>query len=312
MNARWAPGILLASIGLALAGCDSGQSRTFHGQINMSDYGLRQPVVLVESGNNLGYVARVSATGSFSIAVPSGQSYRLTLADRTTAGPLALVSRILWSAKGQSFAWARIGNGSTINFGLIRPLGATVSGPSPSSPGLSAGNNQGQNSNSQGENDDSQCDENDDAQGDEQGPAGSGATCQPQMLPPSNPPLCMPGSIGSSKGDRDEDGEQDDHDYGDDDRDGNGGPAAQCGDGGVMMGGGDDDNQGNDNAQGNENEDDDDGANGKRCVKHVPMCPPAPAPGGGTPPPGSPDLGTPPPPPPPPGSPDLGTPAPIT
>src|SRR5262249_23638167 len=143
MNARWALGIV-ASIGLALVGCDSSQPRTLHGQINVSDYGLSQPVVLVESSNHLAYVADVSATVRFRLAVPSGHSYRLTLADRTTAGPLALVSRILWTAKGQNFVWAKLGKGSAINFGVIRPMGA----PTGSSPGV-----QGQNSNGQGEND---------------------------------------------------------------------------------------------------------------------------------------------------------------
>jgi hypothetical protein len=285
-----------------------------HGQINMSDYSLKQPVVLVESGANQGYVARVSATGSFSVAVPSGQSYRLTLADRTNGGPLALVSRILWSAKGQNFVWAKIGNGSTINFGLIRPLGATAAGPSQPAPTPTAGNHQGQD-------DDSQCDEDDDAQGDEQGPAGTSATCPPKMRPPTNPPLCMAGSLGKSKGDRDEEGDEDNQNHGDDDRDGNGASSAQCGDGGVMMSG-DDDNQGNDNAQGNEDEDDDDGASGKRCVKHVPTCPPPPAPGGNpppsnpppsNPPPSNPPPSNPPPSnPPPTGTPDMGGAPPIT
>jgi hypothetical protein len=298
MNARLALGVV-ASIGLALTGCDNSQPRTFHGQINVSDYGLHQPVVMVESSNKLSYVANVSAAGKFTVAVPAGQSYRLTLADRTAAGPLALVSRILWSAKGQNFVWAKVAKGSTINFGVIRPVGA--SGANPSTTGASVGS-QGQNSNGQGENDDSQCDEDDDAQGDEQGPAGSSGTCQPPMQPPSNPPLCMPGSMGDSQGDHDEDCDHDDHDYGDDDRDGSGGSAAQCRDGGTMSSG-DDDNQGNDNAQGNENEDDGDGDDGNGCVKHVPKCPPAGS-GGGM---AAPDMGTPPPPPPPSGSPDMST-----
>jgi hypothetical protein len=303
MNARWAPSIV-ALIGFALVGCDSSQPRTVHGQINMSDYSLRQPVVLVESSNKLGYVARVSATGSFNIMVPAGQSYRLTLADRGSGGPLALVSRILWSAKGRNFVWGKVGNGSTINFGLIRPLGAVT---------VATANSQGLNSNSQGEDDDSQCDEDDDAQGDEQGPTGSGATCPPKMQPPTNPPLCMPGTLGTSKGDQDDDEDEDNNAQGDDDRDGNGVASAQCGDGGVMSNG-DDDNQGDDNAQGNENEDDDDG-HGQHCVTHVPVCPPVPPgtpPPPVTPPPMTPPGGTPPPPPvtpPPPMSPpDLGTP----
>jgi hypothetical protein len=293
MKAFWAPGAV-AAIALAFAGCNSGsqqQPRTFQGQINLSDYSVSQPVVLVESSDSLGYVAQVSASGSFSITVPSGQSFRLTLADQTTGGQLALASRILWSAKGQTFVWAKIGNGSTINFGLIRPLGASVSRASDDG----------------GEKDDGECDDDDD----DRGRADGGASCpprtQPPMQPPSNPPLCMPStSVGSSKGDRDEDGEEDDRNYGGDDRDGTGGSAAQCSDGGVMVSGGDD-SQRPHNARVTESESDDDGA---RCVKHVPTCPPAPAPGGGTTPPGG---GTPPPSggtPPPPGSPDMGTPAP--
>src|SRR5262245_19445120 len=111
MNARWSLAIV-ASLGLAVAACDSSQPRTFRGQINMSDYGLRQPVVLLESSNHNTYVAQVAASGKFSIAVPSGQSYRLTLADRTAAGPLALVSHILWTSKGHNFVWAKVGKGS--------------------------------------------------------------------------------------------------------------------------------------------------------------------------------------------------------
>jgi hypothetical protein len=280
MNVRWA---IAASLALALVGCDSGQPRTIHGQINVSDYGVGAPVVLVESASHSTYVARVSATGRFSIAVPSGQSYRLTLANGTTTGPLALVSRILWSKKGQNFVWATVGKGSTIQLGLIRPVGASATAAGSAYTGAS-----------EGENDDSQCDEDDDSQGDEQGPAGSGASCQPAMQPPSNPPLCMAGAMGSSSGDRDDDCDEDNQDHGDDDRDGNGGA---CGDGGTVSSG-NDDNQGDDNAQGNENEDDNDG-NGHGCVKHVPSCPPATPPGGGTTPPGggatppsdSPDLG---------------------
>jgi hypothetical protein len=299
MMTRWMP-MIVASIGMALLGCNnsgSSQARTVHGQINVSDYGLRQPVVLVESSSKAGYTAAVSATGNFSVAVPAGQSYRVTVADRTSTGALALVSRVLWSAKGKTFVWAKIANGSTLDFGVIRPLGATS--------GTSVGNAQGQNNDDQGENDDDQCDDNDDAQGDEQGQAGSSGSCQPPMGPPSNPPVCMPGSLGTSKGDRDQDCDQDDHDYGDDDRDDDGGAGAQCGDGGVMSGG-DDDNQGDDNHQGNEDEDDGNGSGGQHCVTHVPTCPPASGggtggaggtggtggAGGTTPPAGTPDMGT--------------------
>jgi hypothetical protein len=267
MNARRALGIL-ASIGLAaLAGCDSSSPRTIHGQINVSDYSLRQPVVLVESSSHSSYVANVAATGRFSITVPAGQTYRVTLADRTAAGPIALVSRILWSAKGQTFVWAKVAKGSSINFGTIRPMNGTTAASPAAAPS----------SNSQGEDDDSQCDEDDDAQGDEQGPTGSGTTCP--MTPPSNPPLCMPGGMGNSSGDQDENCDQDDQANGDDDRDGNGGT---CSDGGS----GDDNNQGDDNAQGNEDEDDGDGHG---CMTHIPTCPP---------PSGSADMGTTTPPPP--------------
>ena len=120
MNSRLALGIV-ASIGL-LAGCNNAPPRALHGQINVSSYSLHQPVVLVESSNHLSYVAAVSATGKFSLSVPAGQSYRVTLADRTAAGPLALVSRIMWTAKGQSFVWAKVGKGTAINFGVIAPL----------------------------------------------------------------------------------------------------------------------------------------------------------------------------------------------
>jgi hypothetical protein len=294
MKLRWAPGIV-ASLVLGVVGCNNSQPRTLQGRINLSSYNLHQPGVLVESSGHASYVASVSASGRFSIAVPSGKSYRLTLTDRTSAGSLALVSRILWSGNGQHFVWGRIGSGSAVNFGLIRPLGSGVAGASQSASGSG---------NDQGENDDSQCDENDDAQGDEQGPAGTSGTCAPQTPPPSNPPLCMPGTMGNSSGDHDEGCDQDGNSQGDDDRDGNGATAGQCGDGGVMSG--DDDNQGDDNAQGNEDQDDD-GAGGMRCVKHVPPCPPAPPPGGGTPPPsGSPDMGTVGTPPPP-AAPDMGS-----
>jgi hypothetical protein len=267
MNARLATAIV-ASIGLALVGCDGGgQARTIHGQINVTDYGLKAPVVLVESSNHLSYVAQVAVNGSFRISVPSGQSYRLTLADGTSAGSLALVSHILWTSKGQNFVWAKVQKGATINFGLIRPMNAPHT--SPAAPAPSAGNGQG-------ENDDDQCDEDDDAQGDEQGPSGTPASsCQPPMTPPSNPPVCMPGGsggMGNSSGDQDDNCDQDNNAQGDDDRDGNG-SGAMCGDGGS----GDDNNQGDDNAQGNEDEDD---GNGSGCVKHVPTCPPAGGTGG--------------------------------
>jgi hypothetical protein len=254
-----------------------------HGQISASDYSLSQPAVLVESGSQLSYVAAVSATGSFTISVPAGQSYRLTLTDRTPTGTLALVSRILWSAGGQDFVWAKIGSGAAINLGLIRPLSATEVATSQPLHGLSE---------SQGENDDDQCDEDDDAQGDEQGPSGKGGTCQPKVQAPVHPSLCVSPKHVDSKGDRDEkEGcDKDGKDHGDDDRDDDHGFARVCSDGGVKMSSGE--------LKSEDDEGDDDGS--RSCVKHVPKCPLQSA-GSGAPPAGPPSGGTPPP------APDMGS-----
>jgi hypothetical protein len=265
---------LVVSLGLLALGCDNGGSRTLHGQISTADYSLTQPVMLIESASHLSYVANISSTGQFRIRVPAGQSYRVTLANRTSTGSLALVSRVLWSGHGQNFVWAKVGTGSTIEFGLVRPLNA---GAATAVGGLST---QTTGADDQGQDNDDQCDDDDNSQGDEQGQADSGSTCTPPLSPPSNPSLCMPGAMGDSKGDHDDDGaDQDNDSQGDDDRDGKG-SSMVCGDGGVMMSGGDN-NQGDDNAQGNEDEDDD-SQGGHHCVKHVPPCPPPGMPGSGT------------------------------
>jgi hypothetical protein len=289
----------IASVGLfAAAGCGAPStqpSRTISGQVNLSDYRIGQPAVLVESSRRLSYVAALSSTGKFRLAVPSGQSYRLTLTNRTAGGQLELVSRILWTTHSKTIVWAKVSGGAPINFGLIRPVGTT----SPVTPQAPGGGATG--ANSQGDNDD--CDDNDDAQGDEQGQGDAGAACA--TPPPSNPPLCSPGpgSMSNSQGDQDDDVGEDTQDEGDDDRDGN------CGDGGVKSGPTDDDNaQGNNNLQGQDDDEGDD--DGMRCTVHIPPCPTGVD--GGTnpppPPPSSPDMSAPNPPPPP--SRDMGVPIP--
>jgi hypothetical protein len=274
---------LLALVGVFVVGCvdTSTPSRTIRGQISLSNYHLAAPAVVVESARHVSYVAPLSSTGKFLVAVPSGQSYRLTLTDRTSSGQLELVSRVLWTVQGKTFAWAKVSAGAPINFGVIHPVGT----PSALA-GTSSGGSQG----------DDDCDDDDDSQGDEQGEASGGTTCTPP--PPSNPPLCSPGpsNISNSQGDDDDDAQGDNNNQGDDDRDGN------CADGGVVSANDDDNAQGDNNNQG---EDGDDDGNSGQCAVHIPPCPPATT-DGGTPPP------TPPPPTPPPApSPDLGAP-PIT
>jgi hypothetical protein len=250
-------GIVAAGV---LCACNSGQdARTLRGQIELTSYSLPAPTVLVESGNHLSYTTTVSKTGSFAIAVPAGQRYRVTLANQNADGTLALVSRVLWTRGGATFVWANVGSGAVVSFGTIRPLTAVAA----------SGSGVRMQSDDQGENDDDQgeCDDNDDSQGDEQGEADAGGTCHVKMQSPCNPSLCMPAATmgKDSEGDQDEGCDQDDDQQGDDDRDGNG--SGVCGDGGVMSG--DDHNQGDDNAQGNEDEDDNGGG---KCMKHLPPC----------------------------------------
>jgi hypothetical protein len=265
--------LTLAAAALTFFGCnhDSPQTQTIQGQINLSDYNLNHPQLLVES-THASYVAPVAASGRFSVSVPAGSSYRLTLTDRTASGALSLVSRVLWSAQGHTFVWGLV-RGTSTNLGLIRPISAAAAAPAA---GLQAQSDQG-------ENDDSQCDENDDAQGDEQGPNGAAANTCTSKPPASHPDLCKPTTCSDSKGDRDDDADEDNNAQGNDDRDDQGENGAACVDGGTAS---DNDNsQGNNNNQG-ENED-----NGGGCKVHIPAC--TGAGDGGTPPPSG-NAGTPP------------------
>jgi hypothetical protein len=250
--------------------CSGGpDTRTLRGQVNAAAYGLTQPSVLVESANHYRYVAKVSSNGSFAVTVPAGLSYRVTLVNNVD-GKLQLVSRVLWSASGRTFEWAKVVRGSALNFGVISPRRAKSNLPTLSNPG--------------DEDDDEDCDENDDAQGDEQGQAPSIA-CVPKAQPPQNPLLCLAGTITDSTGDHDDGCDEDNDAQGDDDRDGT--SSHVCTDGGVAHSG-DDNNQGDDNHQGNQNnQDENDDDQGHGCVAHLPPCPGSTPPTGVNPPTGT-------------------------
>lgn len=116
-----------AALALALPlGCgQSAPTRTITGQLTMSAFPTDNPVVIAQSAGQRAFVTAVSPTGRFSITVPAGQSYRLTLANTLKAGGYAGISKINWPGAGR---WAQVGPGGTLALGAIHPATTGTTG----------------------------------------------------------------------------------------------------------------------------------------------------------------------------------------
>lgn len=154
----------LAIVALTFGCSSSTPTRNLTGQLSMSAYTVKSPVIIARSSAGRTFIASVSSTGAFKLTVPTGASYRLSLADRSTSSAFAAVSRIAWPIAARA-RWAKVNAGSTVSFGVVHPRGTSTtsaSGLKTSSDGTggdtsgSDGNNDG-NDGSDGAGDVTQC-----------------------------------------------------------------------------------------------------------------------------------------------------------
>jgi hypothetical protein len=111
------------------AGCSNhSATRSLSGQLTPGAFTLDNAVVIAHAASGKSFVADVSAVGGFHMLLPTGDSYRLTLADSTRAGVYADVAAIRWPVAGGS-TWARVGAGAPIllsNIALASVAGASL------------------------------------------------------------------------------------------------------------------------------------------------------------------------------------------
>lgn len=122
---------LVAFLAFAALGCSNTPSRTVTGQLKATTFALDNPVVLAEAADSRVFVAHLGATGKFALKLPSNVAYRLTLANSTaTKGIYSSLATINWPLEKGGARWASLGDGETLDLGMIYEHGKKVSGGS--------------------------------------------------------------------------------------------------------------------------------------------------------------------------------------
>jgi hypothetical protein len=153
----------------ALAGC-SGQpaTRAVSGQLRVDTSAMQQPVVIAQSSDHRVFVASVTTSGRFTLQLPAGVGYRMTLASSTNAsGVYSAAARINWPLPSGAARWAVVGDGAAIDLGQVYQRGTRPSGLGTAcdSCGGSDGDHQGADGGDHGDGDHGDCHEDDHACG---------------------------------------------------------------------------------------------------------------------------------------------------
>ena len=122
----------LASIALfavaALAGCSNAPTRSVSGQLRVDMSAMNHPVVIAQSSDHRTFVADVTSSGRFTLQLPAGASYRMSLASTTRSGIYTTTARINWPLQSGAARWATLGGGGAINLGAVFERGSSPSG----------------------------------------------------------------------------------------------------------------------------------------------------------------------------------------
>jgi hypothetical protein len=110
------------------APADPNATSTVTGTIALSAYrGVDNPVVISRSPSGRMFVAPVQVSGAFPLDLPSNESYRFVLASTRADRSYVGLSEIHWA--GGSI-WGKFPKaGSTLDFGVVRPIGSSASAP---------------------------------------------------------------------------------------------------------------------------------------------------------------------------------------
>jgi hypothetical protein len=108
----------------AALGCSSTSTRTVTGQLTATTFALDNPVVLAEASDSRVFVASIAQDGKFALKLPSNVSYRLSLANSTeTKGIYSSLARINWPLEKGASRWATLGDGETLDLGMVYERG---------------------------------------------------------------------------------------------------------------------------------------------------------------------------------------------
>ncbi|MGZ3406510.1 MAG: hypothetical protein ACXVAN_08725 [Polyangia bacterium] len=116
---------------LALAGGCSSQAptRAVSGQLRVDTSAMHQPVVIAQSSDHRVFVANVTASGRFTLQLPAGAGYRMTLASSASAnGVYSAAARINWPLASGPARWAVVGDGAAIDLGAVYKRGTRPTG----------------------------------------------------------------------------------------------------------------------------------------------------------------------------------------
>lgn len=108
----------------ALVGCSGGSTRAISGQLRVDTSAMTHPVVIAQSSDHRTFVADVSASGRFTLQLPAGASYRMSLASTSRNGIYTTSARINWPLASGNARWATLGAGGAITLGNVVQRGA--------------------------------------------------------------------------------------------------------------------------------------------------------------------------------------------
>jgi hypothetical protein len=119
----------LLAAALSLIGCSGGAgTRDVTGRLTTQAYPLDNPVIVAESSDHRVWIAHLSQSGAFKLTIPTGVSYRLTLANSTRSGTYQALARVNWPLSTGPARWAQLGAGDTLALGHVAPRAQTAAG----------------------------------------------------------------------------------------------------------------------------------------------------------------------------------------
>lgn len=197
---------LVGALGLAAStgGCGAQPpTRAVTGQLRVDTTKMNHPVVLAQSSDHRVFVGSITASGRFTLQLPSNLSYRLTLASSTSNGAIySAAARINWPLASGAARWAKIGDGAALDLGAVYMRGSRPSGVGIQCDSCGGGSSGG--GNGEGDADKGECHEDDHAGCQSHGSDGD-ADCDHK-------------TGDNDKCDKDDDSDKHDHECDDDDK----------------------------------------------------------------------------------------------